>query len=206
MFEGAILSDGGLYPGGQLDMTQSGREHLDWLYHVGVALGRLGVIVCPGYPKLKYPSRVYPDGSTRKAVYRLTTRTSEFLKLQRGRWYPDDVKEVPEDLLLTPATLANWFVGDGGSDRDKRQPITVYVRLATHSFNEHSVRILGRQLQELRIRTGKPTRYNNVASGSGLRMRISQGSVDHFMSLVGPYIQENLPSYLDKIKYKEVQR
>lgn len=45
---------------------------------------------------------------------RLDSKSYRELYDQRLRWYPEGQKEIPPDLILTPPTLRNWYIGDGG--------------------------------------------------------------------------------------------
>lgn len=209
VYDGVMLSDGGLilprsYPRAWFQIALSGKEHLDWLYYIKDALEGLDITVTPGHPKVR--ERVRPSGDTYDYCY-LGTKTSEFLTLAHRRWYPgrhtDGTwrKEVPEDFLLTPISLANWFMGDSTSGRDKRRSSTITLTLLTHCFSEHGISVLEEQLHSFNLSTGRA--HRRVLKGSGIEITIPQNSIDAFADLVEYWV---LPSYRHKVlRRKEVE-
>jgi len=220
VFDGVMLSDGGLvrekpthlarFNMGLSDRAIPANEFLVYLECIADALRCLGVEISPGYPKLA--DRVSKGIPYTEAV--LSTLTSEYLTIEHDRWYPGFAsKEVPEDLNLTPIVLAFWFMGDGSSSFDKRigpgrlssarvgikhpdfYHRTVYVRLCTEGFNIGSVELLEEKLHSLGIYTTRM--HRQISKGSGITIRLRQGSVDKFMNMVEPYI---LAPYEYKVK------
>src|SRR5947207_2878946 len=45
--------------------------------------------------------------------YAIRSSSSQFLKEQRLRWYPEWKKIVPRDVLLDPVSILHWYLGDG---------------------------------------------------------------------------------------------
>jgi len=74
---------------------------------------------------------------------------------ERLRWYPQGKKQVPQDLVLTPEVLLNWFCGDGKGGDAKGT-----LGLCTDDFSESGVELLVHRLQidlgitSLKIRQG----------------------------------------------------
>jgi len=67
----------------------------------------------------------------------------EFLE-ERMRWYPEGVKIVPRDLILTPSTLAHWHMGDGNASVPKGR---LEIKLHTNGFTENDVELLSEKFQ-----------------------------------------------------------
>jgi len=201
VLDGVMLSDGGLassYRFAYFDMKLSDKkvpvsDLMVWLQCIAEALKLLDTELCTGHPRL-----VWDDGKGRY-ICRLTSRISPFLGYQRDRWYLSGKKRVPEDIVITPLTLAHWFMGDGSSSRYKGCR-TVQVELSTQCFSFRDIGVLEVLLRELGLSTGRAT-YPRIVRGSGVVVRVLQDSVDQFMKLVDPYI---LKPYRYKIKYREV--
>lgn len=203
VFDGVMLSDGGLSlhsRNGRLDIATSDENHTkpheDWLLLIGEALNTLGVELLSGHPR---PFNL-PRGGKPFSGYRLTTKASPVLTSQFSRWYPGGRKEVPEDLLLTPITLAHWFMGDGSSGW--RGLIAIGIELATSAFSDRSVQTLENKLAALGLYTCEPHMDGRLAKGSRKSIVIAQGSVNDFMKTVEPFI---VPSFTYKIKYRRMR-
>lgn len=57
-------------------------------------------------------------GPYNRAEITITTRFHPFFLKMRERWYPKGKKKIPQDLIITPIILANWYLGDGKLDKD----------------------------------------------------------------------------------------
>ncbi len=222
IFDGVMLGDGGLtrYNGGALfymnlsKTSKDGRltmgDNIAWLACVkDECLALLGVGVSDVYPKLNwYRSR----GKLFQAAW-LRSRQSNFLTEQHSRWYAQtgewaqssrqwyrrgDTKALPSGLTLSPVTLAHWFIGDGGSYRDKRRPTTVQVNLSVCCFTEVEVYLLTEMLNEMGVATTKPGLHKRVVKGSGLVIYIAQRSVDDFFDIIAPH----MPSHTGALQYR----
>lgn len=205
-FDGVMLGDGGLILPvrgirAHFHMTLSGKpeaELIDYLRSVAGSLEDLGVQVSLGYPKVI--SSVSHGKPYNSCI--LLTLSSNFLTDQYHRWYRrlapkwDIRKEAPEDLMLTPTSLAHWFMGDGGSSLKSTGGI--YVALATHGFNTDSVGRLEHQLSSMGVSTGR-SHDRRTRRGSGIVITVRQESVNYFMETIEPYI---VRPYKYKIKYR----
>ena len=68
----------------------------------------------------------------------------------RNKWYPDEIKKIPEKLILTHLTCLLWYIGDGGILKGKR---TQEIKLSTHCFNKTDIeKILLPQLKKFNAR------------------------------------------------------
>lgn len=208
VLDGVMLSDGNLAFTGRrayfsMGLADNGSyrqreqiplvELLEYLQHLADILGVLGVSPCEGHPKVK-PHSTKSSGEWRPGV-RLVTRVSDFLAEQYRRWYVGREKIVPEDISLTPISLAYWYMLDGTS-KWTASP-TILTTLCSFSFNLHGIELLERQLHNLGFNTSR--RYQKVEQGSGLAITILQDSVDNFMRTIDPYV---VPPFRYKIKYR----
>jgi hypothetical protein len=55
------------------------------------------------------------DNRTAKTYHntKMQTHRTELFEEQYQRWYPNGKKIVPQDVALTPLSLAIWFADDG---------------------------------------------------------------------------------------------
>lgn len=202
VFDGLMLGDGSLRHRGisaDFRMALSGERlgiplesFRSFLCYVKGILELLGVEACTGHP------RFFKEPYKGRSHYKcgLSTRVSSFATSQHPRWYPDGRKEVPDDLALTPISLAYWFMGDGCSYR-KKNAAGVDISLCTQGFDECSIERLESQLTELNLCTGRGHRSNTV-KGSGIIIFIRYASANNFMNLIDPYVVE---PYRYKIKH-----
>ncbi len=101
--------------------------------------------------------------------YHGRSKTHPDLKKQRKRWYPDGLKIVPEDVIITPKSVLFWYLGDGGLRG-------VNIELCTDCFDERGLDILIEKLQKVEICATKHKRS---------RLRIRLGSIRNFFNLIG---------------------
>ena len=88
------------------------------------------------------------------------------LLTERKRWYPNDLKIVPNDVYITPLSCYWWFVGDGFA--------TDYgVILCTDSFEKEHKDILVYKLQE--------QGFNSHITPNNGRIRIKGKSAPYFL-------------------------
>lgn len=197
VFDGVMLSDGGIYVSRRsccFRLVLSGIEHMDWLNHVKEALKLLGVEFNPGTPNSH--KRV---GYTGKVLdyCQLGSKVSALVTHQRARWYPNGRKEVPEDFLFTPISLANEVMGDGSSNWNSSNPdYGVFMELCTESFSLASIGRIEHQLRLLGL-TNLSRVHLPARQGSEIGIVVRGLSAGLLMSTVEPHI---LPSYRYKIK------
>lgn len=188
------------------DGRLTAEDNIAWLRFIkNECLIPLGVEVSGMYPKL------YSSQSREKPYQaaRLSSRSSSLLAEQHDRWYAStgewarggyrrgDTKVVPRDFTLSPATLAHWFIGDGGSTLYRTSPSFVRVTLATCCFTGEEVYRLITMLNDMGVATVKPHRLP-TKKGSGLVIIIAQASVDDFFDIIAPH----MPSHLGLLQYK----
>ena len=67
----------------------------------------------------------------------LATSTHPELTVFRERWYPEGKKIVPDDLVIEPITLLNWYLGDGSYEKERGR-----THFATYGFSQRDVLLL----------------------------------------------------------------
>ena len=197
VLDGVMLSDGCLRPmnaSAFFSIDLSGTDHIDWLYVIGDTLECLNVPVSQGHPRL---NKGISHGKTYYGCL-LSSRSCMYLAEQYRRWYPKGIKIVPRDVRLTPATVANWFMGDGSSvwHQYKSMPGHKYVeaKFATHNYTKEDVELLKGLLEQFGVKNPRvyPDRgyyYISVCN--------EEGAV-WLMHTIEPFIA---PSYEYRIKY-----
>lgn len=196
IFDGAMLSDAGIKlcrgTSPRFELSQGGVDRTDWLSIVKEALIALGAPVQPQYPK-PYPTT--HKGKPYVNVW-LVSRVCPLTREQRGRWYPNGIKVVPEDLVLTPIVAAHWFMGDGSSRWNTVKGTrtgSVSCYFAANSFTLEGVKRLETGLIGLGIGHISREPYKDM----GARIWVHGNSVTILMDMIAPYVVE---SFSQKVK------
>lgn len=96
-----------------------------------------------------------------------------------NKWVSCGHKEVPEDLKLTPISIAFWYMDDGSLVHWEGQEDRVHF--ATNGFNEKSCEILLRELEKFDI-------YGSVQDRKGNTICLNSENAEKMFLLVAPYI------------------
>jgi len=152
LVDGLLLGDGQIDPKGLLRLQQS-EQRRGWLDQVAGLLRQVGgssktVPIHSKEKLLQEENRVIRTGPSNL----LYTPAYVEMQAERKRWYPDDAKQVPRDLCLTPLVVAHWFAGDGTYDTNGT------LSFCTNSFTADEVDFLiGRLANDLGIRGTRRT-------------------------------------------------
>jgi hypothetical protein len=140
--DGLQLGDGSMDSEGPLRLTQC-VKHEPWVRTVQALFDGVGV-PCKVIP-VKHSRSSKIKGRELKPFtgFQLYTPAYQEFKNERLRWYPRGKKRVPDDVCLTPLSVALWFCGDGNGPR------TGTLSFCTQGFNAHDVDLLGRRLSRL---------------------------------------------------------
>lgn len=111
----------------------------------------------------------------------------------RHKWYLKGKKIVPNDLVLTPKTLAYWFMGDGSCWWGTKKTSTICFY--TQGFHKDYVIRLKNLLNDCGIHL-KLQKRSTMKNGFILQTGVST-EINHFFDIVEPYI---IPSFQYKIK------
>lgn len=115
--------------------------------------------------------------------FKLSTRFYITLKNERIRWY-NKTKKIPDDVLITPYMLANWYMGDGSLNINKQTKKEYYqIILTTLGFSNEDVfklkEIINKKFQ-LEIKEYKRR------DGYDLKI-LKQDKVKEFLEMTYPY-------------------
>lgn len=97
------------------------------------------------------------DKRTQKYYHKNTfvTNNSVTLTEEMNKWYVDNVKHIPSDLVLTPLMCLVWYLGDGGLNNDPTSNSQT-IQLATNCFEKEEIEdILLPQLSQFDARICK---------------------------------------------------
>jgi len=199
LMDGLLLGDGSLSPFGQFRLSQTDARRA-WLDIVAERLAGFGV-----------SSRIVPHGKARRVRFKderfinpknssvLYTPCYREMKDLRARWYPDGIKHVPADVVMTPLGLAYWFCGDGTAD--KRGVIS----FCTNCFSEHDVIALSGKLSvefDVAARCVETNRTPHLRDRREFLIRISKrDDAQRFKALTEMYVPECF-----QYKFKYVRR
>lgn len=122
--------------------------------------------------------------------YRFYTESRKDIGELRGIFYPNGKKRIPLDIkkyLVDPITIAVWYQDDGTLDqREKYHSNSLF---ATHCFSKRQCQLLA---NTLRMNFDLDVRVCRCLMRGKLRFRlyVTSRSMDKFMRLIEPYIQE----------------
>lgn len=122
--------------------------------------------------------------------YRFYTERRKDIGELRRKFYPDDIKCVPEDIhqyLKDPLTLAIWFQDDG--TLDFRKGYHANALFATHCFSQAECMVLANALGknfDLDIRVCRCLMRGKLY----FRLYVTSKSMGKFMQLIEPYMQQ----------------
>ena len=108
-----------------------------------------------------------------------------------SKWYKQRIKIVPNDLILTPLTLAVWYFDDGYFCKDQKN-ITIY----TNGFSLKEVKKLVKKLHKLGIKNCH-MRQSQESRGSKPEIYIEKPSCERFFNIIQSHID-----FIKCMKYK----
>lgn len=137
------------------------------------------------------------DGCDRKPRAWFYLKTHGWVRRERARWYgPDGKKHVPADLILTPLTLAAWYMDDGTIRKSGWKSgivnESVGAHLCTDNFSIEDVELLLIKLNDVGIeahRTGK--KYPRIC----ITVKGMKALTDQIGRYVLPEMRHKLPSW-----------
>lgn len=121
--------------------------------------------------------QVIHDGSTERFCESLILLTLHhpLFGTQRRRWYPNGVKVVPADLVVTPTVLLHWYCQDGSHNPAKRN-----ASLSTCGFTDAEAERLAALLEPLGCR---PAIWRNAGKPV---LGFGNTAYDALLAIVGP--------------------
>lgn len=142
------------------------QSYLQWLSTLLASHGLNGRIYGPkkmpsSQPSYQYASKWFPE------LFDL-----------RQRWYPNGIKCVPRDIVLTPTVCRHWYLGDGSMHQPPQPP---YIMLCTHGFIYEDVEFLASLIEPFApgVRVGKP-------QSAGPPLYLPKKAALAFLDYIGP--------------------
>jgi hypothetical protein len=138
-----------------------------------------------------------PENAKTTHSVKFSTKTNIFYNDWREKWYPDGIKRVPNDLVLTPLTLAVWFADDGENNKNSR-----YAKLHTNGFTVEEVEFL---IDLLKKDLGLNCYWLYKQPRDKLYPMIFTRSTSYIdlLGLVSPYF-DNWPSFAYKVEIPDM--
>ena len=163
---GCLLGDGAMRikTNALLEINHSVKQKVlvDWIYtHLHEFVGTA--------PKQR-------KGNGGRIAYRFTTRSLPVFTDFYKQFFFKKKKLIPTNLILSPLTLAVWFMDDGNKSRSS-------VYLNTQQFSLEEQKLLRAKLYEqwqIETTLNKDKHY--------FRIRIKTSSVNKFIGLIKPYL------------------
>ena len=150
----------------EINHSYTQKEYVDWLYQQ-----------FKNYVDTKPKMR---DSNGTRIAYRFTTKSLPVFTQFYNKFFRNHRKDIPEKLILTPLTLAIWYMDDGSRcDED------IYLN-TQHFAKEKQQRLIDILLQQYRIEAtlNRDKKY--------WRIRIKKTSVPYFMKIISPYILSSM--------------
>lgn len=133
-------------------------------------------------------------------MVRARSISSHDILTEFGTWISplSNDKQIPEDILLNPISLAFWYMDDGSLTHSDSQEDRVLF--ATNGFNEQSVDILVRKLKD-NFDINAIKYFSN-----GFRIRLNANDANKLFLLISPYICDSMQYKLpDKFKNRNMK-
>ena len=174
---GLLLGDGSLefddFKASRLQIKQSEpkKEYVFWLYK------NLAGFV-------KTPPKQRPD--TRQWYF--STRSLREMEYYRKLFYRDGIKIVPKninELIVSPITLAVWFMDDGALDYREKSHFS--FSLSTDAFSVKEVKILQKVLKE-KFSIESSIQTPSSRGKKYTKMYIGKNGREKFLETINPYI------------------
>lgn len=163
---GVLLGDGAMRKKThallEINHSYKQKEYVDWLYQKFQTY-------------IDTPPKMRKSNGNRLA-YRFTTKSLPLLTKFYDSFFQERHKTIPDNLILTPLSLAVWYMDDGSRcDTD----IYLNSQQFTQEEQEKLVLLLFRQ-HKIQASLNKDKEYK--------RIRIKKESVQKFMGTIFPYI------------------
>lgn len=147
---GWLLGDGGLelLPSGKSCRAQHStkyKEYAEYVAHMWKGMGMKHGPIHLVHPKDE-------EGNPYVAYHVASHVHPDLWKVAR-RWYPEGVKIIPRDLVVTPTILREWYLGDGNLSQG------LYPRIHMGGITGREARFLWRRLVQI---FGRGVKFSEV--------------------------------------------
>lgn len=107
--------------------------------------------------------------------YKSTSLSSSVLKELHSKWYINNKKIVPKNIILTPQTMLIWFLDDGFKTGNTN------LSIATDGFSLEDNYLLKSKLEEF----GLSINFHKASSKENVRLYIPSKSAKDFLHIIG---------------------
>jgi len=164
---GELLGDGSLVSSSSYSARVCyASKFLEYINYISIILKSFGI---------EQSGEIYKQYHKKFNCYSYGYHSKMYVELLaiRRKWYPNGKKIVPRDIIITPITLRQWFIGDGYlRKRKKGRP---HIILATDGFSISDIEWLVVQLNKLGFK----------AKRVSLIIYISAHSTREFVNYIG---------------------
>lgn len=157
----------------KIEHSQSQAAYVDWKYHEW----RDWVLTPPSV------RRKTSRPGTQSLNIGFSTLSHGELEEVRQRFYPEGRKVVPFDVMVTPLSLAVWFMDDGS--RKSRECRGLYLN--TQGFSALGVETLREHL-----RAAYGLRTTQRQQSDGLQIYVPADVVERFVEIVHPHMHPSM--------------
>jgi len=173
MLDGELLGDGSIVPSGlRTAVYGHGSKHRQYVVWLAEEFAKHGLMQSGSIRRTVN----YLGGNHSSITYVYRSRSYPELMVFRRRFYPQGKKIVPEDLVLTPIVVRQWYLGDGQIHGPPRQRAS--ITLHTCAFDAASIDILLKGLLDLGLKTTHQPVHN--------ALHISAHSTRDCLNYIGP--------------------
>lgn len=141
---GLLLSDGSVSKIGRYTQASS---QIEWLNRIKDDFSMFGVnsTINNGHHQTSY----YEDKPIKSFIYNMWTKCYVEFKELRKKWYPEGKKIVPNDIMMTPECVGNWYLGDGYINTQMQSCGIYYtISIATCGFETNDIEFLKSELND----------------------------------------------------------
>ena len=136
ILDGLLLGDG--YLGTRRDNISAhyshGDKHLSYLQWLSLVFSKFG---------LKQSGQIHLMKKIKNKAYKYNTLTYFELGKIREKWYPNNKKAIPKNLIITPTILKFWYISDGN--------FSVTPLIDSSTFEFEILKKISNQLKEIGI-------------------------------------------------------
>jgi len=173
MLEGELLGDGSVVPSGLRTACYGhGTKHRQYVVWLAEEFAKHGLMQSGAIRRTVN----HLGGEHTSITYVYRSRSYAELMEFRLRFYPQGKKIVPEDLVLTPIVVRQWYIGDGQIHGPPRQRAS--ITLHTCAFDADSIATLLKGLSGSSLKVTHQPAHNAI--------HISAHSTREFLNYIGP--------------------
>ena len=200
VFDGLMLGDGSIH----IPSTKNARfsigqryDKIGWLNWIKNIFDKYNIeYVMYNNESRKFISPTNNKEYKNKPSITLSTKLYGLFTKEYNRWYDNGEKIIPDDVRLSPISLAQWYMGDGDLYCDKRKWIRYTVEISTLQFTKDELKELVDKIDDLYKIKFNINRFYKNRENRGYRLRTGKKhQVYKFCKLIEPHI-------VDCFKYK----